>query len=50
MLDFCLKELEAAEAHGGRNVASSLPEASVLAHAATFPDASALLLDPRTRN
>lgn len=38
------------EPHGGRDVVSSLPVASVLAHAATFPGASALLPDPRTRN
>lgn len=36
--------------HSGGHTVSSLPEASVLAHAATFPGAFALLLDPRTKN
>lgn len=36
--------------HTVEDIVSSLPEASVLAHAATFPGAFALLLDPRTKN
>lgn len=47
---FVQRDNSTAEPHSGRHTVSSLPEASVLAHAATFPGAFALLLDPRTKN
>lgn len=47
---FVQRDNSTVEPHSGRHTVSSLPEASVLAHAATFPGACALLLDPRTKN